>query len=167
LATRLLSYDGQWVPVEEAYATGEYAAVYNLRLADFHTYFVGSEDWGFSVWAHNANCWNDFQSKNKGKFSSSTEAAAVWADQKTIKTTPADLQHALDRHTYSGISKYAGKSKFNPGEDISGLINAGNGVAPTLQSNGKFARREGPTGTSSFFSVLRDRWIGGLFGRMR
>jgi hypothetical protein len=27
--------------------------VYNLRVADFHTYFVGSEDWGFSAWAHN------------------------------------------------------------------------------------------------------------------
>ncbi|MCZ2340833.1 MAG: HINT domain-containing protein, partial [Bacteroidales bacterium] len=27
--------------------------VYNLRVADWHTYFVGGEDWGFSVWAHN------------------------------------------------------------------------------------------------------------------
>jgi hypothetical protein len=28
--------------------------VYNLRVADFHTYFVGCDEWGFSVWAHNA-----------------------------------------------------------------------------------------------------------------
>src|SRR5262249_8149112 len=28
--------------------------VYNLRIADFHTYFVGSEEWSFSVWAHNS-----------------------------------------------------------------------------------------------------------------
>jgi len=28
--------------------------VYNLRIADYHTYFVGSREWGFSVWAHNA-----------------------------------------------------------------------------------------------------------------
>jgi hypothetical protein len=33
--------------------TGEYATVYNLRVADFHTYFVGCQDWGFDVWAHN------------------------------------------------------------------------------------------------------------------
>jgi len=50
----LSSHDGQWVPVEEVYDTGEPETVYNLRVADFHTYFVGSEEWGFSVWAHNA-----------------------------------------------------------------------------------------------------------------
>ena len=32
---------------------GEPAAVYNLRVAEHHTYFVGSREWGFSVWAHN------------------------------------------------------------------------------------------------------------------
>ena len=25
-----------------------------MRVAEFHTYFVGSPSWGFSVWAHNA-----------------------------------------------------------------------------------------------------------------
>ena len=48
--------DGQWVAVAEVYDTGEYETVYNLRVADFHTYFVGSETWGFSVWAHNRAC---------------------------------------------------------------------------------------------------------------
>jgi hypothetical protein len=28
--------------------------VYNVRVADFHTYFVGCDEWGFSVWAHNS-----------------------------------------------------------------------------------------------------------------
>jgi RHS repeat-associated protein len=54
----LLGHDGQWVAVEEVLDTGEYERVYNLRIADYHTYFVGSEEWGFSVWAHNAN-YND------------------------------------------------------------------------------------------------------------
>jgi hypothetical protein len=27
--------------------------VYNLRIAEYHTYFVGSAEWGFSVWTHN------------------------------------------------------------------------------------------------------------------
>jgi hypothetical protein len=44
---------GQWVAVEEVYDTGEWETVYNLRISDYHTYFVGGEDWGFSVWAHN------------------------------------------------------------------------------------------------------------------
>jgi hypothetical protein len=42
------------VAVEDLLDTGEYETVYNLRVADFHTYFVGGEEWGFSVWAHNA-----------------------------------------------------------------------------------------------------------------
>jgi hypothetical protein len=28
--------------------------VYNLRVAEYHTYFVGSRGWAFSLWAHNA-----------------------------------------------------------------------------------------------------------------
>jgi hypothetical protein len=45
---------GSWVRVEEVFDTGCYEPVYNLRVADFHTYFVGDEDWGFAAWAHNA-----------------------------------------------------------------------------------------------------------------
>src|SRR5262249_40864684 len=41
--------------VEGVEDTGEFATVYNLRVADFHTYFVGCDAWGFSVWAHNAD----------------------------------------------------------------------------------------------------------------
>jgi len=49
----LSSADGQWVAVEEVYDTGEDETVYNMRVADHHTYFVGCQEWGFSVWAHN------------------------------------------------------------------------------------------------------------------
>jgi hypothetical protein len=28
--------------------------VYNCRVAEYHTYFVGDATWGWSVWAHNA-----------------------------------------------------------------------------------------------------------------
>ena len=27
-----------------------------MRVADWHTYFVGAAEWGFNVWAHNAPC---------------------------------------------------------------------------------------------------------------
>src|SRR5262249_40395103 len=43
-----------WVTVEGVQETGEYETVYNLRIADYHTYFVGARAWGFSVWAHNS-----------------------------------------------------------------------------------------------------------------
>jgi hypothetical protein len=52
---RLVGYDGQSVPAEEVYDTGETDTVYNLRVTDYHTYFVGSPAWGWNVWAHNAD----------------------------------------------------------------------------------------------------------------
>ena len=42
-----------WVTVESVEETGQWETVYNFRVAQHHTYFVGSEEWGFSVWAHN------------------------------------------------------------------------------------------------------------------
>ncbi len=50
-----VGHDGNWVPVQDLLDTGEYETVYNLRITDYHTYFVGCRDWGFSVWAHNTN----------------------------------------------------------------------------------------------------------------
>src|SRR5439155_1692868 len=32
---------------------GEVTTVYNIRIYEYHTYFVGSRSWGFSVWVHN------------------------------------------------------------------------------------------------------------------
>ena len=49
----LVSHDGQEVIVEGIAPSGEWEAVYNLRVADWHTYFVGDVGWGWSVWAHN------------------------------------------------------------------------------------------------------------------
>jgi RHS repeat-associated protein len=51
---RLSSHDGRTVEVESVAETGETVTVYNVSLADYHTYFVGCDEWGFSVWAHNA-----------------------------------------------------------------------------------------------------------------
>jgi len=50
----ILSASGDWIAVEEVYDTGDWVLVYNLRVADWHTYFVGDADWGWSAWAHNA-----------------------------------------------------------------------------------------------------------------
>jgi hypothetical protein len=50
----LASHNSQTGVVEAVVETGEVITVYNLRVADYHTYFVGCKEWGFSVWAHNA-----------------------------------------------------------------------------------------------------------------
>jgi len=36
--------------------TGRQEKLYNLRVADYHTYFVGDSAWAFALWAHNADC---------------------------------------------------------------------------------------------------------------
>jgi Pretoxin HINT domain len=52
----LAGKDGEWTPVEAVTDAGEITTVHNLRVAEYHTYFVGGEDWSFSVWSHNADC---------------------------------------------------------------------------------------------------------------
>ena len=49
----LRSHDGEWVTVEGVRETDEVVVVYNVQVAEYHTYFVGGLEWGFSVWAHN------------------------------------------------------------------------------------------------------------------
>ena len=51
---KLVGRDGGEVAVEGVSETGEWARVYNFRVADHHTYFVGGQEWGCSVWTHNS-----------------------------------------------------------------------------------------------------------------
>lgn len=51
---QIASHDGQDGVVEEVFDTGEVQAVYNIRVAECHTYFVGCSGWGLTVWSHNA-----------------------------------------------------------------------------------------------------------------
>jgi hypothetical protein len=57
-----------------------------------------------------------------------------------INITQKGLQHVVDRHTASGIAKFASKSKFNPGENIADLITAGTQQPMVQQAGGRFAR---------------------------
>jgi hypothetical protein len=47
--------DGAWVKVEGVAGSGRVETVYNLEVEEDHTYFVGSEAWGFDLWSHNAH----------------------------------------------------------------------------------------------------------------
>jgi uncharacterized protein len=51
---QLISHNGQLLRIDAIHSTLQIATVYNLRVADYHTYFVGCDEWGWSVWAHNA-----------------------------------------------------------------------------------------------------------------
>jgi len=49
----LLVADGEQTSVEATDGPKESAPVYNLEIAEYHTYFGGGETWGFSVLAQN------------------------------------------------------------------------------------------------------------------
>jgi hypothetical protein len=50
----LVGHDDKLTAVETITTTDRHETVYNIRVAEDHTYFVGREEWGFSVWVHNA-----------------------------------------------------------------------------------------------------------------
>lgn len=50
---KLVARDGTAVELLYVRDTGVVETVYNFRVADWHTYFVGCAEWGFGVWVHN------------------------------------------------------------------------------------------------------------------
>lgn len=53
IGDRLMTDGDRPAVVEGVVQTEESVPVFNLRVADHHTYFVGEKDWGFAVWTHN------------------------------------------------------------------------------------------------------------------
>lgn len=51
----LVDSQGFPVAIEAIRPTDRLITVYNLRVADFHTYFVGGKLWKFDAWVHNAS----------------------------------------------------------------------------------------------------------------
>jgi hypothetical protein len=47
--------DGEPVTVDNVEDNGEVVRVYNFRVLELQTYFVGGDDWGFAIWSHNTN----------------------------------------------------------------------------------------------------------------
>ena len=51
----LVDSQGFPVAIEAIRPTDRLITVYNLRVADFHTYFVGGKIWSVDAWVHNAS----------------------------------------------------------------------------------------------------------------
>jgi hypothetical protein len=50
----LRALDGRWLKVDGLEGPKASETVYNMCVADYHTYFIGHQIWGFAVWSHNA-----------------------------------------------------------------------------------------------------------------
>src|SRR5262249_2852668 len=82
----LLGHDGRWAVVAATRDSGEWATVYNLRVADHRTYFVGCPEWGFALWAHNYNPYSaeELQAQPALKKMVDDYKAARIAGQRTV-----------------------------------------------------------------------------------
>ncbi len=56
---QFIGFDNQLVTVEAIRDTQNYERVYNVSVSEWHTYFIGKEDWGWSIWGHNAAPYRD------------------------------------------------------------------------------------------------------------
>jgi hypothetical protein len=56
--------------------------VYNGRVAEYHTYFVGDEGWGFSLWAHNSYAPNSGVPPRSGPlFQNPSQVVTTWVGE--------------------------------------------------------------------------------------
>jgi hypothetical protein len=44
---------GEWTGIDELVPSDDVEVVWNIQVSRWHTFFVGGEGWGFSVWVHN------------------------------------------------------------------------------------------------------------------
>jgi hypothetical protein len=116
-----LRTDNGWVEVGEVGDTGRVETVYNLKVADHHTYFVGSPEWGFGVWAHNADyavlphpSGKGFalaELQPNGTYRWVTEAGVPNPTQPRLFATAADADAAI---ASGGGTRLAGTPTSNP-----------------------------------------------------
>lgn len=72
--------------------TGIIEPVYNLRVADWHTYFVGDESWGWNVWAHNLCKYNTIYDALNPSRISQVAATVTRHSLKTGTATTASIR---------------------------------------------------------------------------
>lgn len=77
--------------------------------------------------------------RQRGRQNTVPEQGPIQLNPK-IEITEKGLQHVTERHTVPGLPKWAGKSKFNVGEDVARLIQEGTQQPMVRQGNGNFAR---------------------------
>ncbi|MGO8751258.1 MAG: polymorphic toxin-type HINT domain-containing protein [Thermoguttaceae bacterium] len=144
------SHDGRWNPVDSINPTGEVATVYNMRIAEYHTYFVGSAEWGFSVWAHNANYAKTYN-----------DAYPQYAGQVVV-------HHAVPQAVMGRFTGLFTSAQMHALSNLRGIPKAINSTLHLSTINRLWNRfyQMYPTATRADierFAALIDRWFGNQF----
>jgi hypothetical protein len=80
--------DKRLLPVEGVADSGRFETVYNFRVAEFHTYFVGCAEWGFTVWAH-----NEYGRQLEGASRQGTLMQRAWEYRQSIGRATGNAGH--------------------------------------------------------------------------
>ncbi len=123
----LSTLSGGWAAVDEVYDTGCYETVYNIRVAEDHTYFVGSEEWGFGVWVHNAYYGNVLgMTPQDGQFIS--DLAVRFLNRvpgvDCYTSTAAVVQYLQGR----GFARVVQRSPTGPGDHVMAVLTVNRSV---------------------------------------
>jgi hypothetical protein len=98
----LVTEDGRPVLVESVVETREVATVYNVQVEEHHTYFVGAREWGFAVWAHNA------------EYAVGQNAAGQWTVEyngKVVETTATEAEAQAQADKFNEAAEAARQLK--------------------------------------------------------
>jgi YD repeat-containing protein len=115
---RLLGEGGDWLTIEALEDTGSYETVYNLRVSEFHTYFVGCQEWGWSVWAHNSDYDTWLEELQKEYRSKTGNPDLIIQDSPQLRLF---YQQAMNDPTYNG---------FQFRSDVASLLPPTTGAVP-------------------------------------
>jgi hypothetical protein len=147
---RIATLSGEWVPISEVFDTEQWETVYNLRVADFHTYFVGDEGWGFAAWAHNDCTYKAVKSQNEASIQDVTSRRYVNPDETGL----TQEKNPTNAHKYTLAEVDTRVAELNETlNDLVKVLTALPGVTEQLtvtQVKGLFQKYGGLTGTLNF-----------------
>ncbi len=115
-----------WLPIEKIVETGDVRTVYNLEVEDDHTYFVGCDEWGFIVWAHNT-----YLDPNTGQLATARRNSQI---AKEVETQLIGI--GLSKTEARQLSR-AGAAEGMNGQGLVDAINRGDLAARHLATGGQ------------------------------
>jgi hypothetical protein len=136
------------VTVAEVFDSGVEEPVYNCAVAEYHTYFVGGEVWGFSVWAHNTGC------STHSRILRRTINAAIGAGRRIATFATRFASHLVP----TGNWARRGRRIASMVRDLQGVLNEA-GIGLDHEANGFFTNsgRHLGTHTNRFIEFLHGR----------
>jgi hypothetical protein len=154
----LVGHDGKFTLVEAVTDGGEVTTVYNLRVAEYHTYFVGCPEWRFSVWAHNVYNPEGLSTEERAEIVESAKALergepskhVDWEGQPVLEKL-AQTQVLLPEYTlapsFHETLEAAWSRSFRPDGTV-----AEQGGSIIRQADVKVDYRDGPDGLAGAYS---------------